>query len=72
MRPPVFNYDTSNDGSSTVPEDRFDNLESGGIPVEVISLGEDKLLVQGQGVGENIVDPDVTTSWDTYWYDSKK
>ncbi|MGH9895815.1 MAG: hypothetical protein ACREA0_28280, partial [bacterium] len=43
----LYNYDTSDDGN-----ERSDNLESGGIPVEVIPIGEDKLLIQGQRAGE--------------------
>ena len=65
----LYNYDTSNDGSSSYPEDRFDVIESGGIPVEPVTLGKDILLFQGQAGEETIQNTGATTSWHTYWYE---
>ena len=50
----AFNFDDSSDGSF----ERFDALESGGIPVEPVSLGDDVLLFQGQGGDDGDVDGD--------------
>lgn len=63
-----YNYDTTNDEGGTTKE-RSDELASGGIPVEVVPLGQDLLLVQGQEAGENIVEAGVRTNWKTFWYE---
>ena len=65
---PVYNYDLSND-EGYVTLDRSDSLGSGGIPVEVVPVGDDYVLVQGQEAGQNIQKVDVTTAWRTYWYE---
>jgi len=44
-------------------EDRYQELGSG-IPPEVVSLGDDKVLPPGQ----NPIEVDVRTRWPTYWY----
>ena len=64
---PVFNYLTSNDDNGVTLE-RSDKLESGGIPVEVVPLGDDLVLIQGQAGGSNIQAAGVNTDWDTFWY----
>jgi type IV pilus assembly protein PilY1 len=66
---PVFNYNTANDGDGTTYE-RFDTLESGGIPVEAVPLGDDIVLIQGQAGGQNIQETGTITSWKTYWYET--
>ena len=65
----LYNYDTSNDGSSSYPEDRFDVIESGGIPVEPVTLGKDILLFQGQAGEETVQNTGAQTTWTTYWYE---
>jgi hypothetical protein len=64
----VFDFDTSNDGGGITYE-RVDLLESGGIPVEVVPLGEGRVLIQGQQAGENIMSPGGKTSFKTYWHE---
>lgn len=70
----VYNYDTTNDTSGITLE-RSSTLASGGIPVEVVPLGKDLILVQGQASGlntaatSNIVSTGTRTSWKTFWYD---
>lgn len=64
----IINFDTSNDTSGTTYE-RFDTLGSGGIPVEVVPLGEGMVLVQGQEVGQNIVATGGRTGFRSYWYE---
>ena len=69
-----FDFDSSNNvvsgGNTTVVPERADELGSGGIPVQVVPLGGGKVLVQGQEVGENIVDTGGQTSFKTYWHES--
>ena len=69
-----LDFDSSNNvvsgGSTTVVPERADELGSGGIPVQVVPLGGGKVLVQGQEVGENIVDTGGQTSFKTYWHES--
>jgi type IV pilus assembly protein PilY1 len=64
----IINFDTSNDTDGTTYE-RFDTLGSGGIPVEVVPLGQGQILVQGQEVGQNIVATGGRTGFRTYWYE---
>ncbi|MGR8919699.1 MAG: pilus assembly protein [Gammaproteobacteria bacterium] len=64
----IYNYDLSNDGSG-LTLDRSDKLASGGIPVEVVPVGDDYVLVQGQEAGQNIQKVNASTSWRTYWYE---
>ena len=65
----VFNFDTSNDLPDQDVLERVDVLGSGGIPVEVVPLGEGLVLVQGQEAGENIIDTGVRTGFKTYWHE---
>lgn len=64
----VFNYNTSNDENG-ITLDRSDTLESGGIPVEVVSLGGDVVLVQGEAPVKNIQVTGAKVRWRTFWYD---
>lgn len=64
---PVFNYNLANDEDG-VSLDRFDDLASGGIPVEVVPIGDEHVLIQGQEAGQNIQRVPATMSWRTYWY----
>jgi type IV pilus assembly protein PilY1 len=64
----VMNFDTTNDDTGTTYE-RSDKLASGGIPVEVIPIGQGKLLAQGQEAGANIIPAGGRTSFRTYWYE---
>jgi len=64
----VFNFDTTNDAGGTVYE-RADVLGSGGIPVEVVPLGNGELLVQGQEAGQNIMKGGSNLSLKTYWHE---
>ena len=65
---PVFNYDTANDGSGETLE-RYDELEAGGIPVEVVPIGDNYVLVQGQEGGANFQAVTTVTTWQTFWYE---
>jgi type IV pilus assembly protein PilY1 len=64
----IRNFDTTNDGGGETFE-RSDTLGSGGIPVEVVPLGGGQILVQGQEVGENIVQAGVASGFRTYWHE---
>ena len=68
----VFNYDVTNDTPNAPTLERVDVLGSGGIPVQVVPLGEGLVLIQGQEVGENIVKSGGRTGFKTYWYESYK
>ena len=63
----VYNYNTANDLNG-VTLDRSDSLGGGGIPVEVVPIGNNRVLVQGQEVGQNIQTVNSPTNWQTYWY----
>jgi type IV pilus assembly protein PilY1 len=63
----VFNFDTVND-TYGVTYERSDNLESGGIPVEVVPLGDGLVLVQGEDAGDNILHAGGRTAFKTYWH----
>ncbi|MGH8508936.1 MAG: pilus assembly protein [Gammaproteobacteria bacterium] len=65
---PAFNFDTTND-SSGVTNERRDQLESGGIPVQPVPISGDQIIIQGQASPNNIMDVDTATSWKTFWYD---
>ncbi len=65
---PVYNYDTANDLDGETLE-RRDALGGGGIPVEIVPIGDKYVLIQGQEVGENIQAIDATTNWRTFWYE---
>ena len=65
---PVFNYNLANDGGGETL-DRSDTLGSGGIPVEVVPIGDSYILVQGQEPGQNIQSVPINTEWRTYWYE---
>ena len=65
---PVYNYNLANDGGG-VTLDRSDELGSGGIPVEIVPIGENYILVQGQEAGQNIQFVPANTEWRTYWYE---
>jgi len=65
---PIYNYDLSNDTGGIVL-DRSDSLGSGGIPVEIVPIGDSYILVQGQEAGQNIQQISTDTSWRTYWYE---
>jgi len=65
----VINYDTSDDSSDapdapSTKEDRYIELNSAGIPAEVVSIPPNKILRPDLQV-EAI---DATTRWRTYWY----
>jgi type IV pilus assembly protein PilY1 len=64
----VINFDTTND-SGGITYERSDLLGSGGIPVEVVPLSGGQILVQGQEVGENIVNTGGKTGFRTYWHE---
>lgn len=66
----VHNYDLNNDEDEIIlaEEDRYMDLDSGGIPAEVISIPPDKILT-----------PDLRThdtgakgAWRTFWYQSEQ
>ncbi len=72
----VFSYDSTNDSSYETFE-RSDELESGGIPVEAVPLGDDLVLMQGQAAGSNTGSAGSNIQsvgpggfWKTYWYDT--
>ncbi|MGH8511349.1 MAG: pilus assembly protein, partial [Gammaproteobacteria bacterium] len=65
---PAFNFDTTND-SAGVTNERRDELESGGIPVQPVPTSGDEIIIQGQASPNNIMDVDTATSWKTFWYD---
>ncbi len=66
----VFNFDTTNDDATGTPTlERVDVLASGGIPVDIVPLGEGHVLVQGQEAGENIMTTSGRTSFKTYWHE---
>ena len=64
----VLNFDTTNDVGGTTYE-RVDTLGSGGIPVEVVPLGQGEVLVQGQEAGQNIMQLTGQLGFKTYWYE---
>ena len=68
---PVHNYDTANDLAGLVL-DRRDALGGGGIPVEIVPIGDKYVLIQGQEVGQNVQAIKATTNWRTYWYEVPK
>ena len=49
--------------------ERSDQLESGGIPVQPVPISGDEIIIQGQASPNNIMDVDTATSWKTFWYD---
>ena len=57
--------------------DRSDVLESGGIPVEAVPLGEGFILMQGQtsggggGVSGTVQNIEIGTYWKTFWYEEQ-
>jgi hypothetical protein len=70
---PVINYDTSDDMPSdddpegddpTSISDRYIDLNSAGIPAEVVSIPPNKILRPDLQI-DSI---DVATRWRTYWY----
>lgn len=66
---PVINYDSTDDDPSAPDEpssksDRSTDLNSGGIPAEVVTIPPNKILRPDLQI-DNI---DVTTRWRTYWY----
>jgi type IV pilus assembly protein PilY1 len=69
----VHNFDTTNDvggsGAGGIVYERVDILGSGGIPVEVVPLGNGELLVQGQEAGQNIMQGSANVSLKTYWHE---
>ncbi len=69
----VINFDSTNDTNpppgQTVTFERSDTLGSGGIPVEVVPIGQGKILVQGQEAGENIVNTGAKSNLRTYWHE---
>ena len=65
---PVFNYNLANDLDG-ITLDRRDQLASGGIPVEVVPIGDDYVLVQGQETGQNIQTVQGRSNWRTFWYE---
>lgn len=67
---PVYNYNVANDTNGEVL-DRYDELGSGGIPVEIVPIGDNYILVQGQEAGQNIQQVSAPTSWRTYWYEKE-
>jgi hypothetical protein len=65
----VINYDTSDDDPSrpdepTTKNDRSVELQSLGIPAEVVSVPPNKILRPDLQI-DNV---DATTRWRTYWY----
>ena len=64
----VINFDSTNDADGSTFE-RIDALGGGGIPVQVVPLGEGKVLIQGQETGENIISVGGRTSFRTYWHE---
>jgi type IV pilus assembly protein PilY1 len=68
----VYNYDLANDTDGAVKKDRRDSLGSGGIPVEVVPIGDNYVLIQGQETGQNIQSINAATNWRTYWYEVPK
>ncbi len=75
----VQNFDTTNDSGGEVlaASDRSDELESGGIPVEAVPLGEGYILMQGQtggigGVGGTVQNIQIGTYWKTFWYEDQE
>ena len=64
----VLNFDTTNDTGGTTYE-RVDTLGSGGIPVEVVPLGQGEVLVQGQEAGQNIMPITGQLGFKTYWHE---
>jgi len=65
----VLNYNTSDDDPyqpdvPTTSEDRFLDLNSAGIPAEVVSVPPNKILRPDLQI-DNV---DATTRWRTYWY----
>jgi type IV pilus assembly protein PilY1 len=67
---PIYNYDLANDGGGATL-DRRDALGSGGIPVEIVPIGDSYILIQGQEAGQNIQNVGTKTSWRTYWYEQE-
>lgn len=65
---PVFNYNLAND-LTDITFDRRDQLASGGIPVEVVPIGDEYVLVQGQETGQNIQAVQGRSNWRTFWYE---
>ena len=66
---PVYNYNLANDAPDAPTLERSDVLGGGGIPVEVVAVGERFVLVQGQEVGQNIQRVGGRDRWRTYWYE---
>jgi hypothetical protein len=65
----VINYDTTDDdtdnpGYPTTKSDRSTDLNSAGIPAEVVTVPPNKILRPDLQI-DNI---DVTTRWRTYWH----
>ena len=65
----VMNYDTTDDDPDrpdepTTKEDRSVELQSLGIPAEVVSVPPNKILRPDLQI-DNV---DATTRWRTYWY----
>jgi hypothetical protein len=65
----VINYNTSDDDPyqpdvPTTSEDRFLDLNSAGIPAEVVSVPPNKILRPDLQI-DNV---DASTRWRTYWY----
>jgi type IV pilus assembly protein PilY1 len=65
---PVFNYNLANDVAG-ITLDRRDQLASGAIPVEVVPIGDDYVLVQGQETGQNIQTVQGRSNWRTFWHE---
>jgi type IV pilus assembly protein PilY1 len=66
---PVINYNSTDDDPTrpdepTTKEDRFTELNSGGIPAEVVTIPPNKILRPDLQI-DNV---DVKTRWRTYWY----
>ena len=66
---PIYNYDLANDSGNAEVLDRSDALGSGGIPVEIVPIGDNYILIQGQEAGQNIQKVATNTAWRTYWYE---
>jgi type IV pilus assembly protein PilY1 len=64
----LMNFDTTNDVSGVIYE-RSDLLESGGIPVEAVPLGEGLILIQGEEAGQNVLPVAGRTGFKTYWHE---
>ena len=65
----MFNYDTSTDGPGgsdigTTKSDRTTELNSPGIPAEVVSIPPNKILRPDLQVDTL----DINTRWRTFWY----